>query len=496
MLLPTGHENMQARRWPIMTIGLIVINVIAFLLTFTTLESESPELAETRLHIRLLAAMHPELTLTPEAQQLVEEIQKNEPASWELAKDPRRNIQDGWDAHIRLVDDPADLQVEMDTLSARFKELRSNSMLESYAYVPAHPTWYSYLTANFLHGGWLHLIGNMWFLWLAGIVLEDAWGRWLYIAVYLVAGIFALQVHAWFNAGSNIATLGASGAVAALMGAFLVRFPRVRIRMAWFWGIFRVSRFSAEAYWLLPVWFLMELFSGALFGASSGVAHMAHVGGFVFGAAAALAIRQSGLEHAINKAIEQQIDPNNDTELDAIHDLICQGQLDEAQSRLQAWVDANPATSERALTMQQELHWRKNDIPNYSKTTNQLCAFHLGVRATEQALKDYADLAQVGGVLPADTWLKLCQALEQQGEYERALGEYQELATAYPQERPSLMALMAGARLAMNKVQRPQQALNLYQAAAASAVPHLDLDPNIELGLKRARAALAAVPAS
>jgi len=94
MLLPTGHENMQARRWPIMTIGLIVINVIAFLLTFSTLENESPELAETRLHIRLLAAMHPELTLTAEAQQLVAEIQKNEPAAWVLAKDPNRNLQD------------------------------------------------------------------------------------------------------------------------------------------------------------------------------------------------------------------------------------------------------------------------------------------------------------------------------------------------------------------------------------------------------------------
>ena len=493
MLLPTGHENMQARRWPIMTIGLIVLNLVAFLLSFSALEKESPELAETRLHIRLLAAMHPELTLPPEAQQLVDDIQKHEPSAWAIAKDPHRDLQDGWDARIRLMDDPDALQQEMDTLAARYKEFRSSSALESYAFIPAHPTWYSYLTANFLHGGWLHLIGNMWFLWLAGIVLEDAWGRWLYTAVYLAAGIFALLVHAWFNAGSNVATLGASGAVAALMGAFLVRFPKVRIRMVWFWGFFRATRFSAEAYWLLPLWFVMEVFSGVLFGTSTGVAHMAHVGGFVFGAAAALAIRQSGLEHTINKTIEQEIDPNNDAELDAIHDLICRSQLDEAQSRIQAYTEANPA-SERALAMQQELHWRRNDVPSYCKATHQLCAFHLGVRATELALKDYADLVQFGGALPPETWLKLCQALEQQGEYERALGEYQELAAGHPEERPALMALMAGARVAMNHVQRPQQALNLYQAAADSAIPHLDLDPNIELGLKHARAALAAAP--
>ncbi len=99
--------------------------------------------------------------------------------------------------------------------------------------MPAQPTAISYLTANFLHGGWMHLIGNMWFLWLAGFVLEDVWGRWLYSAFYLIAGAAALQFYAWSNPGSITPTLGASGAVAALMGAFLVRFPKMKIEMAW-----------------------------------------------------------------------------------------------------------------------------------------------------------------------------------------------------------------------------------------------------------------------
>ena len=247
MLLPIGHENMQARRWPIITIGLIIINVVVFLLTYSSLQTESPQLAETRAHIRLLAAMHPELTLSPAAQALVDDAQKREPAAWAMAKSPTRDVADAWDARIRLIDSPELLQQEMDNLSASLDEIKSTSLLERYSFIPAHPTWYSYITANFLHGGWLHIIGNMWFLWLAGIVLEDAWGRGLYLAVYLVAGAFALQVHAWFNHGSNIATLGASGAVAALMGAFLIRFPWVRINMIWFWGFFRVTRFSAAA---------------------------------------------------------------------------------------------------------------------------------------------------------------------------------------------------------------------------------------------------------
>ncbi len=132
MLIPIGHENMQARRWPIITIGIIAINIVAFLLTISTLKSESPELAQLRIHIRLLAAMHPELTLPPAAQQLVNGIQRGEPRAWAAAQNPNRKLQDAWDARIRLMESSALLQQEMDNLSARYEELRSTSVLEHY----------------------------------------------------------------------------------------------------------------------------------------------------------------------------------------------------------------------------------------------------------------------------------------------------------------------------------------------------------------------------
>jgi membrane associated rhomboid family serine protease len=161
-------------------------------------------------------------------------------------------------------------------------------VLEQYAFTPAHPKPIAYLTANFLHGGWLHLIGNMWFLWLAGAILEDTWGRVIYPIIYLVAGAAALQFHAWLNPGSIAPTLGASGAVAPLMGAFLVRFPKTKIEVAVVLGLGSLSnlalgrgiRFKAAAFWLLPLWLLTDIFAGAQFGSYSGVAHWAHVGGF------------------------------------------------------------------------------------------------------------------------------------------------------------------------------------------------------------------------
>ena len=98
-------------------------------------------------------------------------------------------------------------------------------------------------------------------MWLAGFVLEDAWGRPLYLLVYLTAGAFACQFDAWANPGSIVSSIGASGAVAGLMGAFLVRFPKMKIRMMWFFdlGLFPFSRFWMRAYWLLPIWVLTEI---------------------------------------------------------------------------------------------------------------------------------------------------------------------------------------------------------------------------------------------
>jgi len=212
--------------------------------------------------------------------------------------------------------------------------------------------------------------------------------------------------------------------------------------------------------------------------------------------AAATAIRHSGLEHTINASIEQQLDPEREAELDNFDQLINENELDQALAQLELYIAGHPK-SERALLSMQDIHWRKQDLPAYGGATEKLCELHLNQRDFERALKDYQDLVEISGaVLKAETWLKLGKALEEQQEFERALGEYQELAEAYPRERHSLMALMAGARLAMNKLQRPQQALNLYQAAGASTIPHLDLDDSIEQGIKAAQSAMTATAAA
>jgi len=489
MLIPLKHENMEARRWPVITLALIAINVAVFLFTLSAIDNETPQLGEVKEHILILAALHPELKMQAESQQLVDGFKQSHPDQWKQVQNPYRDVLNAYDAKIKMSEDFSKLQDEMDSLNTQLLSLSKASITEQYAFVPAHPTGISYLTANFLHGGWMHLIGNMWFLWLAGFVLEDVWGRWLYSAFYLIAGVAALQFYAWSNPGSITPTLGASGAVAALMGAFLVRFPKMKIEMGWL-VFFKFYRFKAAAYWLLPLWLFSEIFYGSLFGSSSGVAHWAHVGGFLFGAVAALAIQHSGIEQKTNKAIEEKLAWNNDPELEQASSMMENGQLAEALPLLTNYVAAKPNSLD-AWNLLRQIHTRQNNTRDYLEATSKTCALHLRAHQVEAAFQDYAEFIDSGGTrMPAATWLELCKGAEEMQEFDRALAEYQTLAQSYPGDRQGLTAQLSAARLCLKRLNRPQDALALYQTAAASPIPHLDWDQHIQSGIKEAKAAM------
>jgi membrane associated rhomboid family serine protease len=488
MLIPLKHENMEARRWPVVTIALIAINAVVFLFTLGAMENEAPHLGEVKSHILILAALHPDVKLQPESQRLVDGFKRSHPDQWKKVQSPYRDIINAYDARMKTMEDPAKLQTEADSLNAEFVKLSASSIIQQYAFVPADERPISYLTANFLHGGWLHIIGNMWFLWLAGFVLEDAWGRWLYSAFYLIAGAAALQFYAWTNPGSITPTLGASGAVAALMGAFLVRFPKMKIEMAWIF-FFRLFRFKAAAYWLLPLWLGVEIFYGSLFGSSSGVAHWAHVGGFLFGAIAAVAIQHSGLEHKANKAIEEKLAWTTDSEIEKASEMMEHGQLGEATALLTQYVAAKPNSLDGWNLLRQVYH-RQANTQAYLDATVKTCSLRLRAHEVEAAYQDYAEFVDAGGKMPASTWLELCKGAEEKQEFERALGEYQQLAAAYPTDRQALTAQLSAARLCLKKLNRPQDALALYQKAAASPIPHLDWEQHIQSGIKEAKIAI------
>jgi membrane associated rhomboid family serine protease len=155
------------------------------------------------------------------------------------------------------------------------------------------------ITSQFLHGSLIHIAGNLLFLWIFGNNIEDRFGRFRFLLFYLVGGIVAGLAQVAIDPGSTIPTIGASGAIAATLGAYLVLFPRARVTTAIFL-VFFYQLIDVPAVIVLAFWFILQLLDGlGSLGpmgdaASGGIAFFAHIGGFVFGAAVALLVRASG----------------------------------------------------------------------------------------------------------------------------------------------------------------------------------------------------------
>ncbi len=171
-----------------------------------------------------------------------------------------------------------------------------NQFLVVYGVVPAYFEWPTLITSMFLHGGWMHVIGNMWYLWIFGDNVEDSLGHGRFIVFYLLCGIVAAFGQILIQPDSTLPTIGASGAIAGVMGAYFVLYPQSRVLtllpLIIIWEIVELP-----AIVLLGFWFLMQLFSAGTIAMTAstgggGVAFMAHVAGFLFGVVAVFAFKK------------------------------------------------------------------------------------------------------------------------------------------------------------------------------------------------------------
>ncbi len=179
-------------------------------------------------------------------------------------------------------------------LSLPHEEL--NQFIVTFGVVPAYFAWPTLITSMFLHGGWMHVIGNMWYLWIFGDNVEDRVGHGRFIVFYLLCGIAAAFGQILIDPASTLPTIGASGAIAGVMGAYFVLYPRSRvltlIPLIIIWEVIELP-----AIVLLGFWFLMQLFSAGTIAMTSstgggGVAFMAHVAGFLTGIGAVFVFRK------------------------------------------------------------------------------------------------------------------------------------------------------------------------------------------------------------
>ena len=190
----------------------------------------------------------------------------------------------------------------------QFESREETAVLYTYGMVPARlfglwhprglqgvPAWVTLVTSMFLHGGWFHLIGNMLFLWVFGNNIEDALGRGRFLFFYLCCGVVAALTQALSSYGSHVPMVGASGAIAGVLGAYLLLYPSANVHVfVWILIFFRMV--NIPAWILLGLWFAMQLLSGlARSPGTPGVAFWAHVGGFVSGIVLVILLRPRGL---------------------------------------------------------------------------------------------------------------------------------------------------------------------------------------------------------
>jgi membrane associated rhomboid family serine protease len=165
-----------------------------------------------------------------------------------------------------------------------------NAFIAAYGLVPDQFALLNVFTSMFLHGGWLHVLGNMWFLWIFGDNIEDILGHGKFLLFYLLCGTAAAMAQVLMDPSSRVPMIGASGAIAGVMGAYMVTFPKARI-LTFVFVFFFITTFEVPAWLMLIYWFALNLFSGfdsiaaSQYSQGGGTAYLAHVGGFIAGIA-------------------------------------------------------------------------------------------------------------------------------------------------------------------------------------------------------------------
>lgn len=306
MILPVGHESDTVRRIPWITIIFMGICLLAHIFVSREMDQSRREL-ETRLKALFqYYFQHPYLELDKEVRGLLS-----------VDDSQMRELLDAFRIYHQAPDDQSlrfEQQRKLDNLVLGVKTAIGNVPYRKWGLIPKHKTFRGFFTHMFVHSGWLHLFGNLLLLYLTGPFIEDVWGRPVYLISYIGMGMFAALMFSAIYPNFSGPLVGASGAISGLMGAFLVRFWKTRIKFVYFFifPLFVRGSFKAPAWIMLPMWFILEIFNARMMDSmeshsGAGVAHWAHVWGFMFGVFLALMIRWLRIEQKfISKKIESQ----------------------------------------------------------------------------------------------------------------------------------------------------------------------------------------------
>ncbi len=465
LIVPIGHENSVARRWPWITTLIVVLNVCAFIGFLAPDQRVNARLQQLVGQAVEYYTEHPGLTLRSPLREWLPELSNAEPGA--EAEQP-----------------DAEAQAELDSYVQEVEKARQGLSSWRHGYDARRGNALGLFTHQFLHAGLLHLAFNLWFLWLVGCNVEDAWGRVVFPLFYLSGGALAGLMHGWMTAPNSPILIGASGAVAAAMGAFLVSFAQTKIR---FFALIliRPVTFSARAYVMLPLWAGVELLWG-LSRTGTGVAHWAHVGGFGFGVAVALGLRLSGAGKRLEQELEQTgesfaVDPElaqASAAIDAGNAAAVIGTLTEMSTRRGA----------SALVLCELLRAQTavGDVAGSRQTKLRLIEWYLQKQSPDEALAVFEELRnEQGSVLaPPALRLRLARQYQRRGDVEKALTAFEEIHSGAERSEHALPALLSHAELLLEQG-HSDAARRLYERAQTFVSTDVQVEAAIRQGLAR-----------
>ena len=344
IILPIGHESSTVRRLPWVTFIIMAGCLAAHIMISGTMSNQAKELGNTAQEISKYYILHPYLKLDPEIEKLF--FRGTDP------KEMAERFGYVWEEPDRYTLERE--QAELDRITEKFMMVYKTIPYRKYGFIPAERTALGMFAYMFIHSGWLHLLGNLFFLYLSGPFIEDVWGRSLYAGFYLIMGVLSAQMFATHYPSSFVPLIGASGAISGVMGAFLVRYFKTKIKFFYLFFPFFRGTFKAPAWLMLPLWLFFELLNAKLMdamnpGGEGGVAHWAHIWGFVFGFFFAIGMNYFQIEEKyIHKKIESKIsfvDPAFKAYEDAM-EVREMGKNSEAYAMLLAGAKENPGHPE------------------------------------------------------------------------------------------------------------------------------------------------------
>lgn len=341
MIFPISHEGDEVRRLPWISIIIMVLCFGIHIYISRNINNLEENLGKDFQEYYLFYTQHPYLTIDPELKKMLnlnepngqgqegESEQANEETSDnETAVNEIQDLQEKYADILPPESVMEEEQIKLDEIALRIKNAIKHNIYMEYGYIPAKKKFTSLISSMFLHGGWIHLLGNLFMFYLCGPFIEDKWGKIVFALFYLSAGMFSASMYAFHYPQFNGPLIGASGAIAGVMGAFLVRFWYIRIRFAYWIFFFLRGTFFAPAWMMLPLWVVNEFVNAKATdiinpsGEGGGVAHWAHIWGFIFGVAIALIIKFLNFEkkfvEPVVAAKTTYVDPNYKANQDAL----------------------------------------------------------------------------------------------------------------------------------------------------------------------------------